>query len=104
MSGLRADTGLGIVFFRLFRLNNFTVGIGNIAYNLSNGRNNNTTREGILYTEYRGCDGCLHLGTFKRQVAVNHLAVNNLKSPAVAKRLGAYDFTIFKGNVFAIPC
>ena len=44
-----------------------------------------------------------HLAVLKGQIAVYHLAVNELQPLAVAQGLGADDGAVVKGHVLAVP-
>ena len=57
----------------------------------------------IFHAYYRCCNASLDLGSFKAQIGIYHLAVDQLQTLAVAKRLSADNFAIFKGYVLTVP-
>lgn len=58
----------------------------------------------ILYTDYRSQYCSLYITFFKRKICLFHFTVDQTKTSAVTERLGADDHTIFKRNIFTVPC
>lgn len=58
----------------------------------------------IFYADDRGSERGVHIRTLEGKIGVNHFTVDQFQISAVAKRLCPDDCTVFKGDVFTVPC
>lgn len=99
-----SGTSAGFNRLRLFRQHNYSFRVRNVPDDFAYGRNNDASGQRVFDAEDRRDNRGLHFAAFKGQVTFHHFTVNELQSLAVAQRLRADDFTVFKGNVLAVPC
>ena len=74
-----------------------------VHYKLIISFNLDYTAFGVFNAQYWGGERCVYFAFFKGKVAIYHFAINKSKIFAIAKRLGADDYTIFKCEIFGIP-
>ena len=79
------------------------LGFGVIPNLLAASGKRNTACARIFDADNGSCQGCLYFTPLKAEVGIQHFAIDEFESLAIAKRLCANDGAVDKGYIFTIP-